>query len=335
MTVSFKLGDKEARGTNYNALDYEIKQVEGEDLTFDFVVSDESRDRQGDRILVRGWDLKNFKANPTILFGHDILMPPIGRALAVKKDIAAKQLKATIQFTDESVNPFGATIGRLFKEGFMRATSVGFVPMKMRRAETEAEEDELDLGRFGVLFEKQELLEISAVPVPANPNALVEAVQRGCITSRAAQWVDNIYAPIWKEFVDSEEYGRNPQTGVTSGNNKEVHIKINALDSQAFLDYAKENEKEVKRAIEQALKDNPRDSFEDLILDHLESHTKKLDALAADIEELRRGGHGPTGEPDETRDSHTANDPYGPLLEKCDSLDQIVRGVKHARKKTA
>jgi phage head maturation protease len=52
------------------------------------------------------------------------------------------------------------------KKGFLNAVSVGFSPLKQHPRYD-------DDGKYlGILFEEQELLELSLVPIPANANAL-------------------------------------------------------------------------------------------------------------------------------------------------------------------
>ena len=56
----------------------------------------------------------------------------------------------------------------MYKQGFLNAFSIGFIPKEY------TDRNNAD-GSTTRVFTKSELLEISAVPVPANPNALVLA----------------------------------------------------------------------------------------------------------------------------------------------------------------
>jgi hypothetical protein len=53
-------------------------------------------------------------------------------------------------------------------DGFIKAGSVGFLPVEWRFADSKDRP-------FGMDFLKQQLLEFSIVPAPANANALIEA----------------------------------------------------------------------------------------------------------------------------------------------------------------
>lgn len=112
-------------------------------------------DRQGESINPKGWSLENFKKNPIILFGHDYYSLPIGKALKVW--VEDGKLMFTIKFSSK---PFAQDVFDLIKEGMLNAVSVGFIPLKW---------DE----KGDYTFAEQELLELSVVPVPANPEALI------------------------------------------------------------------------------------------------------------------------------------------------------------------
>lgn len=170
----------------------EVKNIDEEKLTVDFVISTASVDRMGDTIDVSGWDLRAYKKNPVVLFAHDNREPPIGRAIRIgKKD---GKLTSRAEFTPRDMNPFGHSIFQMYAGGFMKATSVGFRPLKF-----EMSEDEKRSG--GIDFLKQELLEFSAVPVPANPEALLEARSAGVDTKPFKQWAERILDE-WDEHGD-------------------------------------------------------------------------------------------------------------------------------------
>lgn len=141
-------------------------------------ISDESKDRYGDRILVDGWDIGEYRKNPVLLAFHDYESFSVGHAL----DIFPEKLKGedeTISrlrgmFLWSRANPEAQVLKKLYADGDMRAFSVGFIPDKFRVPGDDDERAELGLGPWGVLHEAQTLLENSAVPVPANPNAIAD-----------------------------------------------------------------------------------------------------------------------------------------------------------------
>ena len=142
-----------------------VKEVEGENRTLEFIGSNEFIDRDGEVISADGWDMKNYKKNPVILFAHDRRSPAVAKATKVWVD--GENLKFKVQFPEEGVYPFADTLFKLYKGGFMNATSVGFLPKEW------VDGDGVKSPRRK--FTKQELLELSLVPVPANPTALLTA----------------------------------------------------------------------------------------------------------------------------------------------------------------
>jgi len=121
-----------------------------------FIASEETEDRFGDIILLDGWELSNFKRNPVFLFTHNHSLAPIGTVPKVWPD--GKQLLANVKWDDQ--DEFAAFIHGKYDREVMRAVSVGFRALEFENREK------------GVEFKRQELLELSAVPIPAHPAAL-------------------------------------------------------------------------------------------------------------------------------------------------------------------
>jgi HK97 family phage prohead protease len=135
-----------------------------------FVISDESVDRQGEIIKQDGWDFTNFKKNPVILFGHDSYDLPIGKAVDIYTE--GDKTYAVIEFAAEIYDK-AMTVFNMVKNGILNTVSVGFINL-------EYDNNELT---------KNELLEVSIVPIPANPNAIVLAAQDGLISRKDAQFM--------------------------------------------------------------------------------------------------------------------------------------------------
>ncbi len=113
-------------------------------------------DRHGESLNPNGWSLNNYMRNPVILFGHDYKSLPIGKAMKVW--VEDGKLMFTIKFAD---TPMGNEVFKLFEEDMLNAFSVGFIPMKWD-----------ETGDY--TFAEMELLELSVVTVPANPEALAK-----------------------------------------------------------------------------------------------------------------------------------------------------------------
>ena len=161
----------------------EVKELG--DRVLEIAGSTEDKDRIGDIIRADGWQLKPFKKNPVFMWAHNYGQPPIGRALKVWVDKETQRLMFNIEFADAETYEFADTIFKLYKGGFLHATSVGFLPL-----DWEGKDEENPYPKWeGNVFTKQELLELSAVPVPANSNALVTARESGLITVKEYRFV--------------------------------------------------------------------------------------------------------------------------------------------------
>lgn len=150
----------------------------------EFRASNATVDRYGDILRPDGWDLKNYRRNPVFLWSHDSFSPPIGRSVreyvadsgqakgAGDESWKRKELRQVIMFAPRSVNPLAMTIFRLYKHKYLRAVSVGFLPKERLLIDDQDERDKLGLGSYGIVYTKMELLELSGVTIPANPDAL-------------------------------------------------------------------------------------------------------------------------------------------------------------------
>lgn len=123
------------------------------------IASTAVEDRHGETVSVEGWDLKNFKRNPVLLWGHDYTQPAVGKAEKVWVEGAGKKARLMIQPIFQEVTELGRAVKQLVTDGFIRSLSVGFKP----------------IDQDGTAYTKQELLEVSFVNVPANPEAMMLA----------------------------------------------------------------------------------------------------------------------------------------------------------------
>lgn len=169
----------------------EIKGIDENEKTLTATISTNAIDRMGEVLLPEGADLKEFKKNPVVLWAHQYDAPPIGQALWVKKSIDG--IISKVKFASTT---FAQEIFQLYKEGVMRAFSVGFLP-DMNAIE---EGDKCNDGgkKPRRTYKKWELLEYSAVPVPANPEALALAMQKGLLKNEDVKtWLEK----GWQEEI--------------------------------------------------------------------------------------------------------------------------------------
>ena len=116
-------------------------------------------------------ELDAYMANPVVQFGHNYDTPPIGKTVGLEIDQRTGDLVAQIQWDDSPDNPMAQMVARQFREGYMSAVSVGFQPGEST-PRNRLPKDHEAYGERGHLMTSPRLLEISAVPVPANAEAL-------------------------------------------------------------------------------------------------------------------------------------------------------------------
>ena len=142
---------------------FKVKEVDDEKYIIKGIFSTGGEDRHGEIIDQAGWDTKDYMTNPVILFAHDQWTPAIGKAVELGVD-GNGNLAGAIQFAAEEFE-LAKTIFNLYKNGFMRAFSVGFMNNKY-----EVNEDDETL-----ILKENTLYEISCVNVPANAMALANS----------------------------------------------------------------------------------------------------------------------------------------------------------------
>lgn len=124
-----------------------------------FLASTEGIKRDGQELKVEDWYLDNYRRNPVVLWAHDYFgrQLPIGRAEATI-DFQRRALVADVTF--DPGDPFAREVERKYREGYLHTVSVGW--------------DTIEIERRRML----DLLDISAVPVPGDPDALMERTIR-------------------------------------------------------------------------------------------------------------------------------------------------------------
>ena len=123
------------------------------------VASTGIEDRHGEIVSVEGWDIKAFKNNPVLLWAHDHSQPAIGTASKIWVEGSGKKAKLMIEGVINEATDLAKAVKQLVTDGVIKTMSVGFRPMEME----------------GDTFTSQELLEVSFVNVPANPQAYITA----------------------------------------------------------------------------------------------------------------------------------------------------------------
>jgi len=181
----------------------EIKGIDDVEKTLTAYISTNARDRMDEVLEPEGMDKRNFDKNPVVMWAHDYTQPPIGKALWTKRD--GEGVLSKVKFANTE---FAQEIFQLYKEGFLKAFSVGFVPKE--------HEDGDGKKTARRTYKKWELLEYSAVPVPANPEALSLAIQKGILKNDELK----------KSFESSPDEEEKPKEEVVEEKNVDTFSEI-------------------------------------------------------------------------------------------------------------
>lgn len=127
------------------------------DGTHVFVATTGGAKRDGLALDMAGGQFDNYLRNPVFLWAHDYQ----GRTLPIGKTVklvsSKTKLRAHVVF--DQGDEFARLVERKFDDGFLSAVSVGWMDMER---DTQG------------IITKWDLLDISAVPVPGDPDALIE-----------------------------------------------------------------------------------------------------------------------------------------------------------------
>jgi hypothetical protein len=149
-------------------------------------ISTEIVDRQGEVVRARGMNDSQFAANPLVTLGHAYWLPPVGKSLwrKVVRDGPQQGIKAKTVYPSRpagwpDADPWPPDkVLALVQAGLLQGKSIGFLPLKVH-APTDSEIEQNQWHGCGLVIDEWLLLEYACVFLPANQNALVEAVSKG------------------------------------------------------------------------------------------------------------------------------------------------------------
>lgn len=125
------------------------------------ICSTEAIDAHSDIVRQSGWRLGRFLKNPIILYQH-AHQKPIARAIDIS--VSGGKLRALVEFPKFGTNQLADEVWALIRAGVLKGISVGFL---IRDADLRQGEPR------GFVINEAELLEVSFVSVPANPECLI------------------------------------------------------------------------------------------------------------------------------------------------------------------
>lgn len=163
----------------------------------EYVASDETLDFQGEVVRASGWRFTHFPKNSPLVDSHNYTT--IEKVLGKVIDVAVKNRRLievaqwAINVPENRLAQFG---WKMTEAGFLRAVSVGFKPVKWLTATSKgwaAELSDLKLNdqadKVRRIYIEQEQVELSAVVLGANPNAVAQAYKAGVVTDADVEFI--------------------------------------------------------------------------------------------------------------------------------------------------
>ena len=150
---------------------------QGVDRRMTFVASDETRDSYGTVLPIDEWNLERYNNNGVVGYAHNLYSSydadpdyVIGRGRAY---IKGSELLIDIEFEPEGTNKIADKVWRKLQFGSLNGVSVGFSAQGAHWGEGEEAEDGANPTLY---YTGLELLEVSVVTIPANPNAVRRSI---------------------------------------------------------------------------------------------------------------------------------------------------------------
>jgi hypothetical protein len=178
--------------------DVRVDNPKDDEAPLFFLASNDTVDRYNSTLAIQGWLLRNFRKCPTMPWCHNTEGLPVGGWDPDYTRVDSVGLHVAGYFKPREVYEMSWLVRQLYVWKYLRAVSVGFDPKKWEYVESRE-----DGGGFGVNYLEQELLEVSPVPVPGNPEALEEDGS-GLPVSAS---VENAYRPFLRAKVGGLDIG--------------------------------------------------------------------------------------------------------------------------------
>lgn len=174
--------------------------VDSKERTMDGVISTEAVDRDREVVVARGLDFTGYRKNPVVLYMHDPFST-IGKCSngpTLRKRNKVTEVVATTEFAETKL---AEEVFALVDGKFVRGISIGMDPSTMKRTpptEMEIRKRPYWAGARAVVREA-DIIEYSFCSIPANADALTEAVSKGMIKE-----TERYMEPFIRAVVDAQ-----------------------------------------------------------------------------------------------------------------------------------
>lgn len=201
----------------------EIKILDEKKGLVEYVASDESIDSHREVIRVNGWRFDRFEKNAPFVDSHDYYSLDKLLGQVVEAKIENGKLVETVQWAvDVQENTLAQLGWKMTVGGFLKAVSVGFMPTKyLYRTEAGFREEIESMGlsdRFDeirAVYLEQQQIELSAVVIGSNPNALMKAYKAECLNDSDVEQLSKFFPASSALEGDEAEAAKRHQTRET------------------------------------------------------------------------------------------------------------------------
>src|ERR1700722_10132311 len=109
------------KGLDFGAIE-KLAKAKDQNGTFDVIISTEDTDRSGEIVKQSGWELKNYKNTPIVLWGHDYYSLPIGVCTEtyLTEHNGVPALGAKGVFLSAEINPLAQQVRKLYDLGLSK-----------------------------------------------------------------------------------------------------------------------------------------------------------------------------------------------------------------------
>lgn len=201
----------------YGIIEKAAKLSEGE---VEFVVSTNALDAHGERIDVDGIDIKDYKKNPVVLWGHDGFNLPIAKATKIWKESGKLMARAKFYLKDD----FARKVYEYIVDGYLNAVSIGGMVKEW--------------GEDGMTIKALNMKEFSVVSIPANQEALVASKSLDGNQKAELRALGNAYA---RKLLESEAGQTEVQKNIETLETLVATLKEVAIVSETHDDTAANN----------------------------------------------------------------------------------------------
>lgn len=229
----FELTEQLAKELSSKIAKFDIKEL-WENGSFKVVASDETIDRAGEVIKVSWWELDNFMKNPVIIANH---MYKVENIIWKATNVYTEDYKLVVEWVFATTD-LAQDVRKLYDWGFIKTVSVWFIPLERDQSQPN-------------IITRAELLEVSFVPVPCNPNALSlwkevvdDLIAKGLLIKEEGQ-EDLNEVEEWKE--ENNEEGTNTDDGIIDN---EENVENN--EENANNENEEGNVEDVKQLLKEA-----------------------------------------------------------------------------------